>query len=309
VTRPPPIGRPPEPGAHGGDGARVAAWLGVPVSAVLDLSVSLNPVAPDVAAVAAGLLDAVGRYPDPAAATDVLAATLGVDRELLVLTNGAAEAIALVAAEERIGGLVEPEFSLYRRHLDRVDEGAPRWRSNPSNPAGTLAPPDATARVWDEAFYPLAAGRWTRGDSDAWRLGSLTKVWACPGLRLGYVIAPDDRAAARLRHRQPRWSVNGLALGVVERLVPLSSPTEWTSEVARLRQCLGALLRDHDLPVDDTDSCWVLVHRPGLRQLLAPHGVVVRDCTSFGLPGVARVAVPDDAGRQQLSIALERGLG
>jgi hypothetical protein len=39
---------------------------------------------------------------------------VGVDRELVVLTNGAADAIALVAAEERIGAVVEPEFSASR---------------------------------------------------------------------------------------------------------------------------------------------------------------------------------------------------
>jgi histidinol-phosphate/aromatic aminotransferase/cobyric acid decarboxylase-like protein len=34
--------------------------------------------------------------------------------------------------------------------------------------------------------------------------------------------------------------------------------------------------------------------------------VLVRDCASFGLPGVARVAVPDEAGLHRLSAALTR---
>ncbi len=55
-----------------------------------------------------------------------------------------------------------------------------------------------TADVWDEAFYPLATGTWTRGDEDAVVVGSLTKVFACPGLRLGYVLA-DDAVAVRVR--------------------------------------------------------------------------------------------------------------
>ena len=38
-----------EPPAHGGDGAALAARLGVDPKDVLDLSASLNPVAPDVA--------------------------------------------------------------------------------------------------------------------------------------------------------------------------------------------------------------------------------------------------------------------
>ena len=100
-----------------------------------------------------------------------------------------------MAAELGAGEVVEPEFSLYRRHLAEVRAGAGRWRSNPSNPLGRSPPPTTTPAVWDEAFWPLATGTWTRGDDAAWRLGSLTKLWACPGLRLGYVIAPDAAPA------------------------------------------------------------------------------------------------------------------
>jgi len=296
----------PPPGPHGGDAARVAAWLGRPVTDLLDLSASLNPVAPDVGPVIAEHLAAASRYPDPATATATLAGAIGVDPDLLILTNGGAEAIALVAAIEQVGAIVEPEFSLFRRHLERVTPDAPRWRSNPANPVGLLAPPDATARVWDEAFYPLAAGAWTRGDGDSWRIGSLTKAWSCPGLRIGYVIAPDAAAASAVRARQPRWSVNGLALAVVEALTPASDPAAWTSAIAALRARLVAALTSCDLTVTDTETCWVLVHRAGLRELLVPQGIVVRDCTSFGMSGVARVAVPDDDGRARLVAALER---
>jgi histidinol-phosphate/aromatic aminotransferase/cobyric acid decarboxylase-like protein len=48
----------------------------------------------------------------------------------------------------------------------------------------------------------------------------------------------------------------------------------------------------------------VLAHAPGLRERLAPHGVVVRDCASFGLDGWARIAVPDDRGMTRLAEAL-----
>ena len=84
-----------------------------------------------------------------------------------MLTNGGAEAIALVAAELPVGNVIEPDFSLYRRHLARIDESAPRWRSNPSSPHGELAGDDETAGVWDEAFYALATGAWTRGDAES----------------------------------------------------------------------------------------------------------------------------------------------
>ena len=48
----------------------------------------------------------------------------------------------------------------------------------------------------------------------------------------------------------------------------------------------------------------VLVEAPGLRDQLAPHGVVVRDCTSFGLPRHVRIGLPDDDGLQRLDAAL-----
>ena len=187
----------PPPGPHGGDAARVAAWLGRPVTDAARPVGQPEPGGP-------GRRRRHRRAPRPRPAATRTPPpppprwprAIGVDPDLLVLTNGGAEAIALVAAIEQEGAIVEPEFSLYRRHLERVTPDAPRWRSNPSNPIGLLAPPDATARVWDEAFYPLAAGAWTRGDAGSWRIGSLTKVWGCPGLRIGYVIAPDAAAAA-----------------------------------------------------------------------------------------------------------------
>ena len=295
----------PPPGPHGGDGPAVAAALGVDPASLLDLSVSLNPFAPDVRRLALAHLDAVGRYPDPHRATAALAAAIGVDAHRIVLTNGGAEAIALVADELGPGWVDEPDFSLYRRHLPTLHAGAPEWRSNPRNPTGELAPPEATAAVWDEAFYPLATGAWTRGDVGAVVVGSLTKVFACPGLRVGYVLAPDAPLADRLRARQPRWAVNGLAAALVPELLERAQLTAWATGIARLRAQLVDVLRAHGLRPRPSDAPFVLVDQTaGLRERLAPLGVVVRDCTSFGLPGSARVAVPDAAGLERLDAAL-----
>jgi histidinol-phosphate/aromatic aminotransferase/cobyric acid decarboxylase-like protein len=279
--------------AHGGDGARIARLLGRAPEDVIDLSASLNPFAPDVAALVGELAGAVARYPDPEPATAALAAAIGVEPGRLVLTNGGAEAIALVAAELGAGDVVEPEFSLYRRHLPVVEAGAGRWRSNPSNPRGSLAGADDVAMVWDEAFWPLAAGTWTRGDDAAWRLGSLTKLWSCPGLRLGFVIAPDAAAAARIALRQPPWAVNALALAVVEPLLEETDLTGWARGVRHMREHLASTMGGLGFEVTPTDANWVLVRtvRP-LRDDLAAHGVVVRDCSSFGLAGTYRVALP-----------------
>jgi histidinol-phosphate/aromatic aminotransferase/cobyric acid decarboxylase-like protein len=298
-------------GAHGGDGRRVARALGLDPDSVLDLSQSLNPVAPDPRPVIAAAVGAVGRYPDAEVATAALADQLGVEADRVVLTNGGSEAIALAAGDLGTARIVEPEFSQYRRHVGAVvdDPAAPRIRSNPNNPTGCLAAPDdRDGAVWDEAFWPLATGSWTRGDADAGAVvvGSLTKVLACPGLRVGYVLAPDAATAARLRDRQPEWAVSGLAAESVPALLRRVDLPAWSAAIGALRAELVAVLRAHGLASRPSDANWVLVDAPGLRERLAPEGVVVRDCASFGLDGVARVAVPDEHGLERLDAALAR---
>ncbi|QWC86510.1 aminotransferase class I/II-fold pyridoxal phosphate-dependent enzyme [Nocardioidaceae bacterium] len=301
-------------GTHGGDGLAVARALGLDPSELLDLSQNLNPFAPPAADVVRRHLDAVGRYPDDRDATALLADALGVDPARLLLTNGGSEAISLVAA--RIGGRVrsEPEFALHPRAAAGTSEGAgPVWRSNPHSPSGRLATADEHADVWDEAFHALATGHWSadRGATDDTRsvvVGSLTKTFACPGLRLGYVVARDADERAALAERQPHWSVGALALACLPDLLASADLPGWAGAVARARAELVAVLQAYDLVVEAADAPWVLVHRPGLRELLAPHGVLVRDCTSFGMPGWARVAVPDSAGLVRVTQALSRAV-
>ncbi|MCU1500441.1 MAG: aminotransferase class I/II-fold pyridoxal phosphate-dependent enzyme [Acidimicrobiales bacterium] len=392
-----PIGLP-APGAHGGDGARVAAALGIAVDAVLDLSASLNPVAADPGPIVARHLAALGRYPNADRATAALAETMGVDRDRLLLTNGGAEAIALVG--RLLGGTVdEPDFSLYPRGpvpgsgryrptsphpspllpgtgvptADRDGPAAgrsqpstggrqrsietpepptdhdrpaaghrglaadqpragggpdggpdgpaspgeagaadpPRWRSNPHSPSGVLAAPGEHAGVWDEAFWPQATGTWTRGDHrhGSVVVGSLTKLLACPGLRIGYLLAPasdaGDRLLAAARAAQPGWSVGGLACEALPDLLATVDLAGWHHELGCLRRELVDLLAAFGWAGQAADAPWVLVPDAGdLRARLAPHGIVVRDCTSFGLPGTVRIAVPSDEDRRRLGAAL-----
>jgi len=292
----------PPPGAHGGDAGAVAEALGLDPTSILDLSQSLNPVAPDPVPVLRRHLDSIRRYPDPARATAALANAMGVDETRLLLTNGGAEAIRLVT--EEIGGTaVEPEFALHPRR-----ESGPRWRSNPHNPSGRLARPGERARVWDEAFYALATGQWTRGDPDAVVVGSLTKLLGCPGLRIGYVLVPAqaEDLIVKCRNRQPMWSVNGLAAAALPELLTRVDLSAWSGQVRALRDRLVIMLRSHGLQPRPSDANWVLVEAPGLRTTLAPYGIVVRDCASFGLPQVVRIAVPTAEGIARLDDALSR---
>ncbi len=294
----------PAPGSHGGDGAALAAALGVDVASIVDLSLSVNPFAPDIRAVVAPYLDELTRYPDPARATAALAETMGVDADQLLITNGGAEAIALVAGVVGGGVLAEPEFGLHPRA-----PSGPRWRSNPHNPIGLLAAPGDRADVWDEAFYPLSTGTWTRGDlaRGAIVVGSLTKLFACPGLRIGYLACGDTKVVDAARRAQPQWSVNGLALAALPPLLAAARLVTWSAELAALRAELSGLLAAHGLAAGASDANWVLVPGAGdLRNRLAAHGVLVRDCASFDMAGTVRIAVPGPNGLARLDEALGR---
>ncbi len=265
---------------------------------ILDLSQTLNPFAPDVGPLVAEHLESLHTYPDPREATRRLACAMRVDPERLLITNGGSEAISLVRSV--IGGRVrsEPEFALHPRAAS-----GPTWRSDPQSPTGHLADDDEHNDVWDEAFYAMATGRWTAARPGI-TVGSLTKLFACPGLRLGYVISDDvDRFASR----QPKWSVSSLALAVLPDLLERADLPGWCRSIADARTATVELFRDRGFVASAADAPWVLVEAPGRREQLAAHGIVVRDCSSFGMPGTIRVAVTDGAGRRRLADALDAG--
>jgi histidinol-phosphate/aromatic aminotransferase/cobyric acid decarboxylase-like protein len=292
----------PAAGAHGGDGPAVARALGLDPADLLDLSQNLNPFAADVSALVTRHLDTLGHYPDDRPATRLLAQALEVDPTRLLVTNGGSEAIALLIAEYGGQVLTEPEFALHPR-----GDNGPVWRSNPHSPTGRLAGPEEHADIWDEAFHALATGHWSAGRRGL-VVGSLTKTFACPGLRLGYVLVEDPDDLARVHRHQPHWSTSALSLAVLPDLLESADLPKWSAQISEARENLVALLRGYDLEVTNAAAPWVLVDRPGLREALAPHGALVRDCTSFGMPGVARIAVPHPDQLTRLDRALVRSL-
>jgi histidinol-phosphate/aromatic aminotransferase/cobyric acid decarboxylase-like protein len=140
-------------------------------------------------------------------------------------------------------------------------------------------------------------------------VGSLTKVFACPGLRVGYVVA-TPALVRRLAARQPLWALNGLAAAALPDLLERADLPGWAAAVSAGRARLVALLEAYGLRPQPSQANYVLVEGVGdLRAGLARCAVLVRDCASFGLPGRTRVAVPDAPGLARLAEALEVACG
>jgi histidinol-phosphate aminotransferase len=154
--------------------------------------------------------------------------------------------------------------------------------------------------VLDEAYASFVEERWRSEPLLATFpnliiLRSLTKDHALPGLRLGYALASTELASAFEAVRPP-WSVNAGALraGLATLEPPaLAHLRQATAVVSESRQLLlaGFSLLGYSVHPSLANFLLVDVHDAlAFRRALLPHGIVVRDCTSFGLPCCVRIA-------------------
>ena len=174
----------------------------------------------------------VDNYPEPEPWTleRQIAHCHGIDPECVIVTNGATDAIYLVAQTYAhlpytIG---QPAFSEYEDacRMFGLSEGTGGlcWVCNPRNPDGYVYRLEETDRladsnsllVVDQAYerytcQPLLSPREAVDRRNIIQLHSMTKTYAIPGLRLGYLVAHAD-ITARLRCHLRPWSVNALAI-------------------------------------------------------------------------------------------------
>ena len=184
---------------------------------------------------------------------------------------------------------------------------------NPNNPDGRITPPSDLLRlarrlrarggllVVDEAFAdfapelcvePLLAEEPEAGENIV-ALRSFGKAYGLPGLRLGFALCAEARAAA-LRAAQGPWSVSGPALAAGARAL---QDVGWLNEsrafVDRSAQRLDALLEAAGFaPVGGTSLFRLVesVHAPRSFARLCAAGILTRRFTErpswlrFGLP-------------------------
>jgi histidinol-phosphate aminotransferase len=122
---------------------------------------------------------------------------------------------------------------------------------------------------------------------------SMTKEYALAGIRLGYAIASKEVIAALMKVRPP-WNVNSVAqlAGVAalnhkdylrQCMLKIHSSTNYLrSELSKL----GFEI----VPSDTNFFIFKVGNAKEFQQKLLKQGLLVRDCTSFGLPEYVRIA-------------------
>jgi threonine-phosphate decarboxylase len=181
---------------------------------------------------------------------------------------------------------------------------------NPNNPTGILQKKVAISEslsmmasrggmlFCDEAFIDLSDPRESLSgirDSHLFVLQSLTKSFAVPGLRFGFAFGDPD-LIGKIETARPPWSVNAFAEAfALQAFSHIGDLEKSRMLIADEREWLDQQISTFGLQPLPSSANYILIDcgqivSPLCKRLME-HDVLVRDCSSFGLPRCIRVAV------------------
>ena len=267
-------------------------------------------------------LDAIGNYPEPEprALETLIAEKLEISPDMVMVTNGANEAIYLIAQLYRHWASVipQPTYNEYadacrmfghtisydrNDELNILPEDRIYWLCNPDNPTGNVLLKSLITHiirkhprylhVIDQSYanYTLQPMLQPKELLDCYNvmiIQSLSKKYCVPGLRLGYLTA-SPIIIERLRDIRQPWTVNALAIEAGKWLVEhdpkvLPDLNEYLEEAQRLKQALAEI---EGLMVMDTQTHYMLVNIDWATSLelknwlIENHGILIRDASNF----------------------------
>ena len=258
--------------------------------------------------------------PEPVSLEKMLAEKLGVPENTIMVTNGATEAIYLIAQLYRGWASVipQPTFMEYEAacqihghllsyntddELEVLPDDRIYWLCNPNNPTGNVINKHLIRHiirqhprylyVIDQSYkdYTLSPMIQPAEMTDCYNVmlvHSLSKTYCIPGLRLGYIFS-SPIIIDRLRQIRQPWTVNAIAIEAGKYLLEHNPKTvtdlpAYLAEAQRLRQQLSAI---DGLLVMDTATHFMLVNmdkgssRELKQWLINEHGILIRDASNF----------------------------
>ena len=272
----------------------------------------------------------IGHYPEPEAWSleAMIADRQGVDPRCVIVTSGATDAIYLVAQAFRMRHVTPAtSFSEYEdaTRLFPVTDDAhvAGWICNPNNPTGCTVNRESINEavghydltIIDQSYehyteIPTMSAKTAVRHKRVVQIHSMTKTYAVPGLRLGYIVAARPLTAALRRCLRP-WSVSALAIEAGKFLLlhdELICRPDLT-EARRLHRLLSGI---DGLSVSPTDTNFMLcrlAHHTAkdLKHYLAhEHHILIRDASNFRslTPQHFRVAAQSPAENDALVAAI-----
>ena len=267
-------------------------------------------------------LDAIGNYPEPEprALEALIAEKLEIPADMVMVTNGANEAIYLIAQLYRHWASVipQPTYNEYadacrmfghtisydrNDELNILPEDRIYWLCNPDNPTGNVLLKSLITHIIrkhprylyvidqsyaDYTLQPMLEMKEMLDCYNVMILQSLSKKYCVPGLRLGYLTA-SPIIIDRLRDIRQTWTVNALAIEAGKWLIEndpkvLPDLKEYLDEAQRVKQELSEI---EGLMVMDTQTHYMLVNIDWATSLelknwlIEKHGILIRDASNF----------------------------
>ena len=188
--------------------------------------------------------------------------------------------------------------------LDAYDGERIVYLTSPHNPSGGrfhLHSVEAIANHTDEETLVVvdeAYGEYADGESAISLLGArddiavirtFSKAYGLAGVRLGYAVVPEEWADAYARVSTP-FAASELACRAG--LAALEDDDHVDKSVETARWARRHMAEHIDARVYESEANFVLVEvgdAEGVADELRHRGIIVRDCTSFGLPECVRV--------------------
>ncbi|RPI39092.1 MAG: aminotransferase class I/II-fold pyridoxal phosphate-dependent enzyme [Methanoregulaceae archaeon] len=312
---------------HGGTGKRQREKT---KENVLDFSASVNPFPPkidwhcDPADLSgypddtySGLKERIGevfcRDPDEICVGN---GSIEIIRVFCLITLGRTAGIRRFYLEPPTFGEYELSARLAGAERTARPEKADVWFAcNPNNPTGTLLHRAELLQLHktvkdhqgiffcDEAFISLADPKESLADirdPNLFVLHSLTKSFAVPGLRIGFGFG-DHNIVEKIETARCPWCVNAFAEAfAMEALLHIDELADSRRKIAIERNRLVSAISGLGLHCYPSSVNFLLVECGrdvlSLCSALAQKNILVRDCTSFGLPTCIRIAVraPDE---------------
>ena len=266
--------------------------------------------------------DVVGHYPEPDAHSleKMIAERLEVPENTVMVTNGANEAIYLIAQlyQGWVSVIPQPTFTEYEDacmafghtisydtadELEVLPEDRIYWICNPNNPTGNVLLKNLINHIVrtrhrylhvvdqsyaDYTLSPILEPKEMQDCFNLMLLFSLSKKYCIPGLRLGYVTASPIIIGRLKQIRQP-WTINAMAIEAGKYLVqnqPKMIPDleAYLKEAQRLHENLSAV---EGLMVMNSATNFMLVNIDEgniqeLKQwLIDNYGILIRDASNF----------------------------
>lgn len=203
--------------------------------------------------------------------------------------------------------------------------------ANPNNPVGNSLSPRLVEQicqvceqkqiyvVLDECFLPFTGQRsfWEEHQKEAYphviAVGAYTKIYAIPGVRLGYALTGSEEMTRRIEGQLPEWNLSCFAQAAGE--------AQWDRE-AYLQQTIALVYRERAY-LQEAMAQYGIMSYPGdanflllqteypLYDALLRQQILIRDCSNYrGLKkGYYRIAVRSHEENRKLIEAVGREYG